>query len=73
MSFGPHRIWKIRPFLHISYNMKIGCRQKGRTLEENGGSWDGEGRRGETITRVEEGMNEEREGREKIRKEGRPT
>ena len=50
---------------------KIGCRQKGRILEENGGSRDGGGRRGETW--VEGGMKEEREGREKIRKEGGPT
>ena len=46
----------------------IGCRQKGRNLEENGGSWDVSGRRGETI--VEVGMKEEREGKEKRRKEG---
>ena len=37
---------------------KIGCRQKGRILEENGGSRDGGGRRGETW--VEGGMKEER-------------
>ena len=38
---------------------RIGCRQKGWILEENGGSWDGGGRRGGT--RVEGGMKEERE------------
>ena len=40
----------------------IGCGQKDRNLEENGGSWDGGGRKGGT--RVEGGMKEDRGGTE---------